>query len=132
MTSFPDSHKDLLEAPVASLTTIGANGYPQSTLTWFAYEDGQIKLSLSRSRQKTKNLFKNPKVSLLILDPGSPMRYLEIRGDATAAADPDLKFAKGTIGTKYNADVTSYDQPGDERLVITIAPTNVYAVDMRG
>ncbi len=132
MTTLLDSHKELLDAPVASLTTIGGSGYPQSTLTWFVYNDGKLELSLSDARQKTKNLIKNPKVSLLILDPDSPMRYLEIRGDATAVTDTGLAFAHGPLKDKYAADVTGHDGPGDVRMLVTIEPTNVYAVDMRG
>lgn len=131
MTTFPESHKDLLDAPVASLTTIGTNGYPQSTLTWFVHNDGKLQLSLNSARLKTKNLIKNPKVSLLILDPSTPMRYLEIRGDATTATDAGLAFAQGPVKDKYDADVSSYDGGVGERIVVTIDPTNVYPVDMR-
>jgi PPOX class probable F420-dependent enzyme len=130
MTTFPDSHKDLLDAPVASLATVGPDGYPQSTLIWFVHDQGELRLSLNATRLKTKNLLKNPKVSLLILDPSTPMRYLEIRGDAVAA--PDQGFGAGPVKDKYNADVSAHDGPGEERLVITIKPTNIYPVDMRG
>ena len=132
MTTFPDTHKDLLDAPVAALTTINPEGYPQTTLVWFVHDQGVMKLSLNATRLKTKNLIRNPKVGLLIIDPASPMRYLDIRGDAKAEPDPDLAFAHGPLMDKYNADVSTRDQPGEERILVTIAPTNVYAVDMRG
>jgi PPOX class probable F420-dependent enzyme len=132
MTTFPESHKDLLEAPVAALTTVGPDGYPQSTLIWFVYDQGEVRLSLNATRLKTKNLKKNPKVSLLITDPNSPMRYLDIRGDAKPATDPGLAFAHGPLKDKYDADVSTRDKPGEERIVVTIEPTKVYAVDMRG
>jgi PPOX class probable F420-dependent enzyme len=132
MTTFPDSHKDLLDQPVAALTTIDGKGYPQTTLIWFVYDDGEIKLSLNATRRKTKNILKNPKISLLIGDPSSPMRYLDVRGDAKTAADADLAFAHGPLKDKYSADVSTRDKPGEERIVVTLEPTNVYAVDMRG
>src|SRR5262249_40352840 len=56
MPAYPESHRDLLDAPVAMLATQSANGYPQVTALWFLYEDGEIKLSLNTARQKVKNL----------------------------------------------------------------------------
>jgi PPOX class probable F420-dependent enzyme len=129
MTDFPESHKDLLDAPVAALTTIGSNGYPQSTLLWFLHDGGELRTSLSTNRRKTKNLLKDPKVSLLIIDYGNPQRYLEVRGNAVITPDDDFAFAN-KLGAKYGADLSTYDPPGTTRVQVTIDPTNVYAVDL--
>jgi PPOX class probable F420-dependent enzyme len=131
MTTFPDSHSEFLDFPVASLTTIGADEFPQSTLIWFLHDEGELKLSLNKARLKTKNLLKRPQVSLLIIDFADPMRYLEVRGTAKAAPDPDKGFAQ-KVGAKYGADLAAWDAPGEERIVVTIEPKNVYAVDMHG
>jgi PPOX class probable F420-dependent enzyme len=131
MTTFPDSHKDFLDFPVAALTTIGDDGFPQSTLVWFLHEDGELKLSLNKTRLKLKNLRKRPQTSVLIMDPSDQMRYLEVRGSARIADDPGKSFAQ-RLGAKYAADVAAYDAPGVERVVVTIEPKNIYAVDMNG
>ena len=131
MTTFPESHRDLLDAPVASLATIGSDGFPQLTEIWFLHDDGELKLSLNTSRLKTRNLLKRPQCSLLLLDLQNPYRYLEVRGNARIEADDDYAFAR-RLGAKYNADLKVHDQPGDSRVAITIEPTNVYAVDMSG
>jgi hypothetical protein len=34
------------------------------------------------------------------------------------------------VGAKYGADPREHDAPGDKRVVATIEPTNVFAVDM--
>jgi PPOX class probable F420-dependent enzyme len=130
MTTFPDSHSDLLQAQVASLATIGSNGFPQLTEVWFLLDDdGELKLSLNTSRQKTRNLRKRPQCSLLILDLENPYRYLEVRGNARIEADDDYLFA-GKVGAKYSADLKVHDRPGDGRVVVTIEPVNIYPVDM--
>jgi PPOX class probable F420-dependent enzyme len=122
----PDTHKDLLGAQVAVLGTIGASGRPQLTATWFLAEGETVKISLNDSRQKVKNLQADPKVSLLILDPANPYRYVELRGDVEIAPDPDYAFAK-QLGAKYGgADLSEHDQPGDARVVVTIKPTRVH------
>ncbi len=127
-TTFPESHTDLLDAQVASLATVGADGFPQVTATWFLFEDGRIKFSLNDGRLKTKNLLRNPRVSLMILDLSNPYRYLEVRGTVTATPDPDYAFAK-RVGAKYGGvDLRDHDAPGDSRLEVVLEPTNVYAV----
>ena len=131
MTSFPDSHRDLLDAQVASLATIGGDGFPQMTEIWFLHDDDELKLSLSDARLKTRNLVKRPKCSLMILDLQNPYRYLVVRGNARIDLDDDYVFAD-KLGAKYSADVKVHDQPGDKRVVVTIEPTKVYAVDMSG
>jgi PPOX class probable F420-dependent enzyme len=131
MTTFPDSHHDLLDADIATLATIGRHGMPQQTAVWFLHEDGELKLSLNTSRRKTKNLIKRPECSLLVLDPAVPQRYLEVRGTAEIEPDDDYTFAR-KIGAKYGgADLSEHDGPGESRVIVTIQTTNVYAVDMR-
>ena len=131
MTDFPDSHRDLLDAEVATLATIGRHEIPQQTATWFLYDDGELRLSLNTSRRKTKNLMRRPQCSLLILDPAVAQRYLEVRGTVEIEPDDDYAFAR-RFGAKYGgADLSAHDGPGESRVVVTINPTNVYAVDMR-
>jgi PPOX class probable F420-dependent enzyme len=123
----PETHKDLLNAQVAVLGTIGSSGRPQLSAVWFLADGDTVKLSLSDSRQKTKNLVANPHASLLILDPGSPYRYLELRGDAEVAEDDNYAFAD-QVGAKYGgADLRERDEPGDVRMIVTIKPTRVVA-----
>ncbi len=129
MTTFPESHREFLDFPTASLTTIGDDGFPQSTLIWFLHDDGELKISLSKTRLKTRNLRKRPQVSLLIPDWNDQMKYLEVRGTAKLEDDAEGVFAQ-KVGAKYSADLTAYDAPGDERVVVTIEPHNIYAVDM--
>ena len=130
MTQFPDSHRDLLDAEVAFLATLGRNLIPQQTAVWFLYEDGEIKLSLNSSRRKTQNLTERPQCSLLVPDPALPPRYLVVRGMAEIEPDDDYAFAR-RVGAKYGADLSEHDGPGERRVTVTIAPTGVYAVDMR-
>jgi PPOX class probable F420-dependent enzyme len=119
----PDSHKDLLNAQVAVLGTIGASGRPQLSATWFLAEGDTVRFSLNTARQKVKNLQANPNVSVIILgDP--PYKYVELRGDAEITPDPDYEFAD-KVGAKYGADLRTMDQPGQSRVVVTINPTRV-------
>lgn len=128
-TEFPPQFHDLLEAQFATLATIGKDGGPQLTEVWFLFEDGKVKISLNDSRLKTKNLRARPRCSLFILDLANPFRYLDVRGTAVFEDDDDYEFAT-RVGAKYGADLKEHDGPDDRRVVVTIEPTNVFAVDM--
>jgi PPOX class probable F420-dependent enzyme len=132
MTTFPGSHRDLLDAQFASLATIGRDGFPQLTEVWFLLDDdGELKISLNTARLKTRNLLARPQCSLLLLDLENPYRYLEVRGNARIEPDDDYTFAR-TVGAKYGADLKVHDRFGESRVAVTIEPTNIYAVDMSG
>ena len=123
MPNIPDSHKDLLSAPVAVLATNGADGFPQVSALWFLYdEDGALRLSLNTTRQKVKNMQESPNV---IIDPANPYRTLEIRARAEISPDPDGAFVT-KLGSKYGgADVRDNDRPGETRVVVTLHPLKV-------
>jgi PPOX class probable F420-dependent enzyme len=123
-SEIPDSHRDLLSGQVGVLGTIGASGRPQLSATWFLAEGDTVKISLNTARQKVKNLQADPKVSFLILDPGNPYKYIELRGDAEISPDDDYAFAD-MVGTKYGDDLRSRDKPGETRVVVTIKPARV-------
>ncbi|MFN8492251.1 MAG: PPOX class F420-dependent oxidoreductase [Caldilineaceae bacterium] len=132
MSAFPASHQDLLAASVATLATVGADGYPQVTALWFLLDDdGIVKLSLNTTRQKLKNLQKRPECTLFIIDPANPFRTLEIRANAEISADPDYAFAD-KIGRKYGVDVRTFDQPGAQRMVVALQPVKVNTYGAQG
>lgn len=131
MPEIPSSHRDLLDGQFATLGTVGPDGRPQLSEVWFLADGDTVAISLNTSRQKTKNLRANPAVSVFLLDLAVPYRYLEIRGDAEITPDDDYSFAD-RIGAKYQSDLRSRDQPGEGRVVVTVRPTRVNAVDMRG
>lgn len=124
MPAIPASHRDLLGTDVAILATVGPDGYPQVSATWFLAahgEEGVVRLSLNTSRQKVKNLQKDPRCTLFPLDPANPYRTLEIRARAEIQPDPEYAFA-GKLGQKYHADLRHNDQPGQSRVVVTLHP----------
>lgn len=131
MLEIPASHVDLLDGQYATLATIGPDGRPQLSEVWFLSDGGSVSLSLSDSRQKTKNLRANPAANLFLLDLGSPHRYLEIRGDAEVTPDVDYAFAD-RVAAKYGADPRATDPPGQSRVKVTIRPVRVNAIDTQG
>jgi len=128
MLDVPETHRDLLDAQVATLATVDDDGFPQLTEVWFLHDDGELRISLNSGRRKTHNLERRPQCSVLLLDLQNPYRYLEIRGRARLEADDGALASK--VGAKYGADLQAYDQPGDSRVAVTIEPLKVHGVDM--
>ena len=88
----PASHLDLLTRPVCGvLTTMGGDGQPQSSLVWADWDGACARVNTTLERQKGRNLAANPKVSLLVVDPDNPARYLQVRGDAELVTDGALE-----------------------------------------
>ena len=81
--AIPASHLDLLTRPICGvLTTMGTDGQPQSSLVWVDFDGACARVNTTLERQKGRNLVANPKVSLLVVDPDNPGRYLQLRGHA--------------------------------------------------
>jgi len=124
MPEIPASHRDLLDGQFATLATVGKDGRPQLSEVWFLAEGDTVSVSLNTTRQKAKNLTANPVMNVFLLDVGNPYRYLELRGDAEITPDDDYLFAN-KLGAKYNADLSSRDQPGETRVKVTVRPVRI-------
>jgi PPOX class probable F420-dependent enzyme len=131
MSLIPATHRDLLDAAVATLATVGVDGRPQLSEIWFLAEDDTVRISLNSSRQKTKNLRRNPACTLFILDLAHTTRYLELRGDAVIEPDDGYTFAD-QVSAKYGMDLRVHDAPGQSRVVVTLQIVKVNAIDMAG
>ena len=124
MSFVPKTHQDLLDANVAMLATIGQDGYPQVTALWFLFDDDDmIKLSLTTTRQKVKNLQAHSECTFFVLDTTNLYRTLEVRARAIIAPDQDDVFAK-RLGAKYGGWIPQ-DRPGESRVVVSLQPIKV-------
>ncbi|HZL54419.1 MAG TPA: PPOX class F420-dependent oxidoreductase [Solirubrobacteraceae bacterium] len=134
MTDYPASHRALLDAKgFAQFATLAPSGHPQVTAVSFFFDEGdqEVKLSLNETRKKVRNLQRDPRCTLFLLDSENPLRYLEIRGNAELVHDEGKAFA-AKAGAKYGQDFTQHDGPGEERFIVTIRPVTVNAVDIGG
>src|SRR5450755_4943041 len=64
----------------AHLATLMPSGEPQVTPVWIDYDGEQVVFNTAAGRQKDKNLQRDGRVALSIIDPDNPYRYLEVRG----------------------------------------------------
>ncbi|HSL15005.1 MAG TPA: PPOX class F420-dependent oxidoreductase [Actinomycetota bacterium] len=88
----PASHLDLLIRPICGvLTTMGADGQPQSSLVWLDHDGECARINTTLEGRKGRNMLANPKVSLLLVDPDDTGRYIQIRGDVELVSDGALE-----------------------------------------
>src|SRR5258708_22566619 len=90
----PEKYLDLFQKPAfASLGTLMPHGRPQGTPVWCDFDGQHVTFNSARGRQKDRNVRRDPRVALAIIDPDNPYRYLEIRGTVVAitedVADPN-------------------------------------------
>ncbi|QYJ14296.1 hypothetical protein Rxycam_00092 [Rubrobacter xylanophilus DSM 9941] len=123
-TAIPGSHRDLLKSrALAHVATIGPKGEPQCNPVWFDWDGEYIKFSQTTARQKYRNVRRDPRVALSIVDPENPYRYLEIRGVVEKIEDdPDYSFINAMAKKYLGVDEYPYHQPGDERVVVHVRP----------
>jgi PPOX class probable F420-dependent enzyme len=121
----PATHSDLLDsAALAHVATIGPNGEPQSSPIWFGWDGTYLRFAqVSGYQQKIRNLQRQPRVALSIIDPGNAYRYLEIRGVVERIEpDPDMTFINGMAKKYLGAEQYPFGKPGDAWLVVVIRP----------
>lgn len=104
------------------------NGQPQVTPVWCDYDGQYIRVNTAKGRLKDRNMRRDPRVALMLIDSANAYRYIEVRGrvmDFTEdAADQHIdKLAK-----KYlNKEKYSFRQPGEVRVLYRILPEHVNA-----
>jgi len=119
------SHRYLLETPhTVALATVGADGQPQVTAIWAMLDGDVVRTSLSKSRQKYKNLLAHPQVTLFAIDPQNPFRTLEVRAIAAITDDPGLEFLQRLLRL-YGTDLETFTGPTQDRVVITLDPVRI-------
>jgi general stress protein 26 len=81
----PESHADILEKPVrAVLSTFESGGRLRSSLCTCLGEGGSL-LITSVDPAQVRQIGLNPKVSVLVVDPGDVDRWLCAQGDASVS-----------------------------------------------
>ncbi len=117
------------------LTTLKRDGRPQiSLITYLFDDDGLIKISVTKDRAKTKNLRRDPRVSLACLDEQNWFSYVVVDGQASFIDDertiPQLRHVYRTVRGAEHPNWEEFDQAmrDEGRLVLTIAPERMYGM----
>ncbi|WP_373290053.1 PPOX class F420-dependent oxidoreductase [Longimycelium tulufanense] len=108
----------------ATLATINPDGSPQTSVIWVGRDGDEVVFSTTAERYKTRNMCRDPRVSITIFDHGDPNTYAEIRGTVTftqeGSREPVEQLAQKYIGREF------YPEPPDVvRVTARLTPTKV-------
>ena len=123
-TLIPATHEGLLMSnALAHVATLGPRGEPHNNPVWFDWDGEHIRFSQTKTRQKYRNVSREPRLALSIVDPDNPFRYLEVRGVVERIEeDPDLDFINSMAKKYLGMDKYPNHRPGDERIVLFVRP----------
>jgi PPOX class probable F420-dependent enzyme len=122
----------LLDQPAfAKLATLRPDGAPQVTVMWYRRDGDTLRMIAPAHAAKVRNLARDPRVSVVVDDPDSDYRYVELRGRAEIVRDDGAaRVELRRIATRYIAErADSYVDAlsADPRVIIVVHPESVRA-----
>jgi PPOX class probable F420-dependent enzyme len=123
----PNVQSFLKEGVYANISTLMKDGSPQSSVVWVDTDGENLLVNSSINRVKTKNMLRDPRVSLTIMTLDNAYRGIYVRGRATSITeDSDLSFID-SLAKKYRGqDEYPRDRlVGETRMKIVIEPISV-------
>ncbi len=123
----PEKYRDLFQKKAfASLATLMPDGRPQVTPVWCDFDGRHVIVNTARGRVKDRTMSRDPRVSLAIIDPENPYRYLEVRGRVTEITETGADDHINRMAKKYlGVDQYPYRRPNEKRVLYKIEPERV-------
>jgi PPOX class probable F420-dependent enzyme len=123
-TALPEKFADLVQKKVfAGLATVMPDGSPQVTPVWIDFDGEYLLVNTAEGRQKDKNLQREPRVSLMLVDPDNPYHYVEVRGRVVERTKNGAEAHIDKMAKKYiNQDVYPYRSAAEQRVLYKVKP----------
>jgi PPOX class probable F420-dependent enzyme len=122
----PAAFRDLFQRKaLANLATLMPDGRPQVTPVWCDLEGDTIRINTAIGRQKDRNLVRDGRVALALVDPNNPGRYLEVRGRVTERTEVGADAHIDLLSQKYLGTPYPYRQPSERRILFRIEAEHV-------
>lgn len=128
-TALPDRVKSLLDDKVFIVVgTVQPDGSPQMSPVWVKRDGDDVLFSTTMGRRKEKNLRRDPRVTVVVMNPEQPYEYAEIRGTAELTTDGGAELID-ELSRKYTgkdyADFNPASAQDAQRVVVRIRPQKV-------
>jgi PPOX class probable F420-dependent enzyme len=120
-----ESAREVLDGPhFAVLATSNADGRPQSSVIFVKRDGDTVVFSTIKRRLKTRNMARDPRVSLLVVDKENG-RYVEIRGSVEITDDPEKRLLY-EMYDRFMGGMPPPPEPDAERLIVRVRPDKLY------
>lgn len=107
----------------AAFTTLLPSGQPMTHVMWVDADDEHILINTEIDRQKYKNVEKDPRVTVTVIDASNPYRYAEVRGRVVdKVVGPEARSHIDVLSQKYNNSPYPAENIKTERVVLRIEP----------
>jgi PPOX class probable F420-dependent enzyme len=118
----PDGLLELLRRPSPCfLATVMPDGSPQLTQTWVTTDGQHILINTPEWTQKVRNVARDPRVAVNIVDPGNTSRYYGVRGRVIATTADGAAGSIDEISRKYlGRPYPNFSGRPETRLLLTI------------
>jgi PPOX class probable F420-dependent enzyme len=128
-TTIPNEFLDLVAAKtVAIVATIGPNGAPQASPVWFVWDGDRVRFRVSSTYQKYKNLQRDQRISVTIVDPARTDRYIELRGVATVGIDHNDELGNALARKYLDLDKLPWENRHDFTPAISVSIERVISM----
>ena len=118
-----DEIRRLLDArSFAVIATLNPDGGPQTSVIWVSRDGDDVLFSTLAGRRKHRNLLRDPRASITVIDPGDPYNYVELRGTVTFTEDVGREYDTG-LWDFYMGEKPDPDPPGGVRVIGRLAVT---------
>jgi len=108
----------------AVLATVNPDGSPQTSVIWVGRDGGDVVFSTVEGRVKHRNMVRDPRVSISVIDWADPENYIELRGRVSMT--PDVGRQLDTqLSWKYDGKDPGADRPGAVRVVVRLVVDKV-------
>jgi PPOX class probable F420-dependent enzyme len=116
----------LQQRVVCIFATIMPDGSPQTTQTWVDTDGTYILINVVEGHQKLRNVRRDPRVMISVLDPAHLDRAINIRGRVVEIIKEgaDLHFKK-LVQRNFGQEEYPYGRPGQVRILLKIAPEKI-------
>jgi PPOX class probable F420-dependent enzyme len=113
----------------AQLATLMPDGSPHVSPVWFEYDGKEILVNSAKGRVKDRNVRRDPRVGIDIVDPDNPYRHLSIRGRVVDITEKGADEHIDKLAKKYmGLDKYPKRQPGEVRVIYRIEPERSYSM----
>ncbi len=122
--AIPEKFLDLFsKRAFANLATLMPDGQPQVTPVWCDLEGNYVRINSARGRQKDRNMRRDSRIAMSIMDPDNPYRYLELRGKIVDITEEGADAHIDSLAKKYlGVDKYPNRQAGEVRVIYKIQP----------
>ena len=124
MAALSEEVQQFIDEPnLAIFVTLMKDGSPQATMVWIDHDGEHVLINTPQGTQKDRNLRRDRRVALCVIDHSQPRRYVQIRGRVVEITGGDEAWQHiNKLSQKYSG--RDYPRP-QERLKIVIEPLHV-------